>query len=197
MQSSEGWLPVQAGGNNPLAVMSVSFLLASRDNAVVWRGPKKNAMIKQFFTDVVWGKLDYLIIDTPPGTSDEQLSCIEYLKETNFLSGAVLVTTPQSVSIVDVRKEISFCKKLEVPILGMVENMSGFQCPCCGEVTDIFSRGGGEKLAIETGMKFLGRIPIELKWSEMEDTGKMSIQGEERKAVMQPFKQVIQGITSA
>lgn len=110
--------------------MSIGFMLPSLDDAVIWRGPKKNGMIKQFLRDVDWDELEYLLVDTPPGTSDEHLSIVEYLREAG-LSGAVIVTTPQEVSLLDVRKEITFCKKVGVPIIGVVENMSGFACPKC------------------------------------------------------------------
>lgn len=120
---------------------------------------KNLATIKQFLEDVVWGELDYLIIDTPPGTSDEHISICEYLM--NYQpDGAVLVTTPQLVSLTDVRKEISFCKKLQIPILGLVENMSGFACPHCDCSYNIFSSGGGESLANQTSIPFIGKIPI-------------------------------------
>lgn len=119
-------------------------------------------MIKQFLEDVEWGDLDYLIIDTPPGTSDEHISLVEYLRAANAnLHGACIVTTPQNVSLQDVRKELSFCKKLSLPLLGVVENMSGFVCPHCTECTDIFSSGGGERLATEYSVPFLGRVPID------------------------------------
>lgn len=108
-----------------LAVMSIGFLLKNRDDAVVWRGPKKTAMIKQFLTDVYWQDVDYLIIDTPPGTSDEHITVMENLKQTVKCDGAIIVTSPQAVAIEDVRKEITFCKKTGIPILGIVENMSG------------------------------------------------------------------------
>jgi Mrp family chromosome partitioning ATPase len=110
--------------------MSIGFLLPSLDDAVIWRGPKKNGLIKQFLRDVLWGELEYLLIDTPPGTSDEHLSIVQYLKPSG-LDGAIIVTTPQEVSLLDVRKEITFCKKVSVPIIGVVENMSGFVCPKC------------------------------------------------------------------
>lgn len=113
-----------------LSLMSIGFMLPSLDDAVIWRGPKKNGMIKQFLRDVDWDELEYLLVDTPPGTSDEHLSIVEYLREAG-LSGAVIVTTPQEVSLLDVRKEITFCKKVGVPIIGVVENMSGFACPKC------------------------------------------------------------------
>jgi Mrp family chromosome partitioning ATPase len=127
-QSSYGWSPVYVDEN--LAVMSIGFMLPGEDEAVIWRGPKKNGMIKQFLRDVDWAELDYLLVDTPPGTSDEHLSIVQYLKESG-IDGAVLVTTPQEVSLQDVRKEITFCRKVGIPILGVVENMSGFVCPCC------------------------------------------------------------------
>lgn len=110
--------------------MSIGFLLGSPDDAIIWRGPKKNGMIKQFLSEVDWGNLDYLLIDTPPGTSDEHLSANTYLSEAN-LSGAMIVTTPQEVALLDVRKEIDFCRKVKMPILGVIENMSVFICPCC------------------------------------------------------------------
>lgn len=110
--------------------MSIGFLLPSLEDAVIWRGPKKNGMIKQFLRDVDWEELEFLLVDTPPGTSDEHLSIVQYLKPAG-LSGAIIVTTPQEVSLLDVRKEITFCKKVGVPIIGVVENMSGFVCPKC------------------------------------------------------------------
>ncbi|KAJ3416992.1 Nucleotide-binding protein 2 [Chytridiales sp. JEL 0842] len=131
-----------------------------KDEPVVWRGPKKNAMIKQFLEDVAWGEMDYLIIDTPPGTGDEHISLAEHLKQYKP-DGAVIVTTPQDVSLADVRKELSFCKKVGIPIIGIVENMSGYVCPNCSECTNIFSKGGGEALAKEYNVPFLGCIPID------------------------------------
>eukprot|EP01121_Diplochlamys_sp_Union-15-3_P015440 TRINITY_DN5100_c0_g1_i1.p1 TRINITY_DN5100_c0_g1~~TRINITY_DN5100_c0_g1_i1.p1 ORF type:complete len:178 (-),score=26.39 TRINITY_DN5100_c0_g1_i1:24-557(-) len=140
--------------------MSIGFLLKDRNSAVVWRGPKKTTVIRQFLEDVCWGELDYLVIDTPPGTSDEHISVIGFLKNHNP-DGAIIVTTPQNVALNDVRKEISFCKSIELPVLGIIENMSGFKCPTCSECTNIFSTGGGEELAKLTGVPFLGRIPID------------------------------------
>ncbi|KAG1967769.1 cytosolic Fe-S cluster assembly factor NBP35 [Pimephales promelas] len=127
-QSGSGWSPVYVEDN--LAVMSIGFLLSSPDDAVIWRGPKKNGMIKQFLRDVDWGEVDYLIVDTPPGTSDEHLSIVQYLSGAG-IDGAVIITTPQEVSLQDVRKEIRFCKKVKLPIIGVIENMSGFVCPKC------------------------------------------------------------------
>ncbi|KAJ1929740.1 cytosolic Fe-S cluster assembly factor cfd1 [Tieghemiomyces parasiticus] len=160
-QASAGWAPVYLDATNQrLCCMSIGFLLANPDDSVVWRGPKKSAMIKQFLTDVIWGDLDYLIIDTPPGTSDEHISVVEFLKSVNP-DGAVVVTTPQNVALADVRKELNFCRKVRLPILGVVENMSGFVCPHCSECTNVFSSGGGEAMAEEFGVPFLGRVPID------------------------------------
>ncbi|XP_044253765.1 cytosolic Fe-S cluster assembly factor NUBP2 homolog [Tribolium madens] len=159
-QTDEGWVPVYTDSEQKLAVMSIGFLLSNRESAVVWRGPKKTAMVKQFLTDVCWGPLDYLLIDTPPGTSDEHISVMEALK-TVKCDGAIIVTTPQQVSIEDVRKEITFCKKTQIPIIGIIENMSGFVCPSCAECTNIFSKGGGEALAKLAQVPFLGVLPID------------------------------------
>ncbi|MCO5574865.1 hypothetical protein L7F22_028658 [Adiantum nelumboides] len=125
-QSNLGWSPVYVEDN--LGVMSIGFMLPDPDEAVIWRGPRKNGLIKQFLKDVYWGDLDYLIVDAPPGTSDEHISIAQYLKATN-VDGAIVVTTPQDVAIIDVRKEISFCKKVGIPVLGVVENMSGLLQP--------------------------------------------------------------------
>ena len=137
-------------------------MLPSRDSAVIWRGPKKNGLIKQFLKDVEWGPLDYLLVDTPPGTSDEHLSVNAYLKESG-LSGAVVVTTPQEVSLLDVRKEIDFCRKAGIKVLGIVENMSGYVCPGCKHTNRVFkaTTGGAAQLAKETGIPFLGKVPLD------------------------------------
>ena len=144
-QSAEGWSPVYLEDN--LAVMSIGFLLGNQNDAVIWRGPRKNGLIKQFLTEVNWGDLDYLVIDTPPGTSDEHLSLIQYLTFSED-DGAIIVTTPQEVALSDVRKEISFCLKTKLRILGVVENMSGFVCPHCKCQSQIFapSSGGASKM---------------------------------------------------
>ncbi|KAK2845294.1 cytosolic Fe-S cluster assembly factor nbp35 [Arthroderma sp. PD_2] len=158
--SADGWNPVWVSDN--LAVMSIQFMLPNRDDAVIWRGPKKNGLIKQFLKDVEWGEMDYLIVDTPPGTSDEHLSVNSLLKESG-VDGAVLVTTPQEVSLLDVRKEIDFCRKAGIRILGLVENMSGFVCPKCTHESQIFkpTTGGGRELAREMKIPFLGAIPLD------------------------------------
>ncbi|NXD31924.1 NUBP2 factor, partial [Spelaeornis formosus] len=175
LQCARGWLPVPAGHTLPIALMSIGFLLERPDDAVVWRGPRKNALIKQFITDVAWGDLDFLLVDTPPGTSDEHISTVEALRPHQPL-GAILVTTPQAVSVGDVRRELTFCRKAGLRVLGIVENMSGFVCPHCSECTNIFSKGGGEELAKHAGVPFLGRIPLDPQLSQSLEEGRDFIQ---------------------
>jgi len=175
-----------AGGGDQqigaLSCMSLGFILASRSDAVIWRGPKKTAMVRQFLTDVLWPPLDYLLIDTPPGTSDEHISLLEtLLKNTTpspalnptlpFLAGAVVVTTPQAISVSDVKKELNFCKKTGIRVLGVIENMAGFVCPNCAECTNVFSKGGGEVMAREFQVPFLGSVPIDPAFVELVESG--------------------------
>ncbi|ODQ53989.1 iron-sulfur cluster binding protein [Saitoella complicata NRRL Y-17804] len=195
--SSAGWIPVYADGEEKgLGVMSLGFLLKDRGNSVVWRGPKKTAMIKQFFTDVVWGEVDYLLIDTPPGTSDEHITTIESLRDYFPACSAVLVTTPQDVATADVRKELNFCRKVGLRILGVVENMSGFVCPHCSDCTNIFSSGGGEKMAQEFGVDFLGRVPIDPKFVLMiEEQNKKSLLTKyQESALCDVFRPIAEGV---
>ena len=138
-KSNSGWQPVYARDN--LAVMSIGFLLPSADDAVIWRGPRKNGLIKQFLKDTEWGALDYLVVDAPPGTSDEHLSVVQYLKRAG-VDGALIVTTPQEVAMADVRKELSFCKKVGIPVLGVVENMAGLSERCFGDEEEEEESGG-------------------------------------------------------
>ena len=152
-----------------IKVMSIGFFMPEQDRAVIWRGPMKINVIKQLLAEVNWGHLDYLVIDFPPGTGDEPLSVAQLIPDAD---GAVIVTTPQDLSLIDVRKSIDFCKQLKIPVLGVIENMSGFVCPHCENVVDIFKRGGGEKMAGEMGVPFLGRIPIEPLIVEASDNGK-------------------------
>ncbi|KAG7444308.1 P-loop containing nucleoside triphosphate hydrolase protein [Guyanagaster necrorhizus] len=168
--SSSGWSPVYVQDN--LGVMSVGFMLPSSKDAVMWRGPKKNGLISQFLKDVDWGDLDYLVVDTPPGTSDEHLSVVQYLKESG-IDGAVLVTTPQEVALQDVRREIDFCRKVGVRMLGIVENMAGFVCPKCNGESQIFkpTTGGAKRLAEETGLELLGSVPLDPRIGKSADHG--------------------------
>jgi ATP-binding protein involved in chromosome partitioning len=163
---ADGLLPVDAEG---LKVMSLGFLLPDPDQAVIWRGPLKMGAIKQFLKDVSWGDLDYLVIDSPPGTGDEPLSVCQLI---GSLDGAIVVTTPQKVAAVDVRKSITFCRELGVPVFGVVENMSGFACPKCGEITQIFSSGGGQRIASDMGVPFLGSIPMDVAIAASGDSGR-------------------------
>lgn len=148
-------LPLKISEN--LTVMSIGFLLEKRESPVIWRGPRKSMMIRQLLSDVEWGPLDLLLIDCPPGTGDEVLSIVQTLEKPD---GAIIVTTPQKLSLADVRKGINFCHELKVPVIGLIENMSGFICPHCGKKTDIFGSEGGRTLAQETAIPFLGSIPL-------------------------------------
>lgn len=161
----DGILPVDLGG---MKVMSLGFMLKSQDDAVIWRGPMKAGIIKQFLKNVAWGDLDFLVVDAPPGTGDEPLSLCQLIGR---MDGAVVVTTPQKVAAVDVRKCISFCRKLDLPVLGVVENMSGFSCPACGAVTRVFRSGGGSRLAQDMNVPFLGAIPLDPQIADCCDEG--------------------------
>ncbi|KAG8904594.1 cytosolic Fe-S cluster assembly factor cfd1 [Tulasnella sp. 403] len=174
-QSSDGWVPIFVDGATArLACMSVGFLLKRKEDSVVWRGPKKNAMIRQFLGDVRWGELDYLVVDTPPGTSDEHLSLMEHLAPLQNRLSSVIVTTPQAVALTDAMKGISFTRAVSLPVLGLVENLSGYVCPCCGEVSNVFSRGGGEELAKRENVRFLGRLPVDTELVDLLDGGSRS-----------------------
>ncbi|VTJ61878.1 Hypothetical predicted protein [Marmota monax] len=174
-QCDSGWVPVFVDQEQSISLMSVGFLLERPDEAVVWRGPKKSALIKQFVSDVAWGELDYLVVDTPPGTSDEHMAAVEALRPYRPL-GALVVTTPQAVSVGDVRRELTFCRKTGLQVMGVVENMSGFACPHCAECTNIFSRGGGEELARLAGVPFLGSVPLDPELSRSLEEGRDFIQ---------------------
>jgi Mrp family chromosome partitioning ATPase/predicted Fe-Mo cluster-binding NifX family protein len=182
-------MPVPVSAN--LVVMSIGFMLEGRDSPVIWRGPMKYQMIKQFLKDVEWGRLDYLIIDSPPGTGDEPLAIAQLLEKPD---GAVIVTTPQQVALADVRKGVSFCRSLNLPVIGVIENMSGFVCPKCGEKTDIFKSGGGENMAIEMNIPFLGRIPIDPQIVNACDSGEPYIQLYSQSQAAKSFNDAIKPI---
>lgn len=181
-------LPVELGD---MKVLSLGFFLRSTDDAVIWRGPMKMGVIKQFLKDVDWGELDYLIIDSPPGTGDEPLSVCQLVENAD---GAIIVTTPQDISIADVRRSISFCRTLHMPVLGVVENMSGFACPHCGNVTNIFKTGGGKRMADEMGVPFLGPIPLDPQVGEACDAGTPYVHHFARTETAKAFGRVIQPI---
>lgn len=156
MSMGNGIQPIMYYPN--LKVISVAFMLSSRSDAVIWRGPLKHTLIRQFLSDIHWGELDYLVVDLPPGTGDEPLSVAQTIQH---VDGAIIVTTPQEVALLDARRTITFAAKLNMPVKGIVENMSGFICPHCGKQTDIFKIGGGENASNDLHVPFLGRIPLD------------------------------------
>ncbi|XP_031462812.1 cytosolic Fe-S cluster assembly factor NUBP1 [Phasianus colchicus] len=192
-QSGSGWSPVYVEEN--LGVMSVGFLLSSPDDAVIWRGPKKNGLIKQFLRDVDWGEVDYLIVDTPPGTSDEHLSIVQYLSASH-IDGAVIITTPQEVSLQDVRKEINFCHKVKLPIIGVVENMSGFICPNCKKESQIFppTTGGAEKMCQNLNVSLLGKVPLDPQIGKSCDKGQSFLSEVPESPATSSYRNIIQRI---
>ena len=163
--SDQKVLPKQCSDN--LKLVSMQSLMQDADQAVIWRGPAKTGVIRQFVGDVQWGELDYLIIDAPPGTGDEPLSVAQTIPEAK----AVVVTTPQEVALADVRKSISFCRAIQLDVLGLVENMGPFACPCCGETISLFKSGGGEAMAQKIGVAFLGSLPFDGRVVKAFDQG--------------------------
>jgi ATP-binding protein involved in chromosome partitioning len=181
-------LPVFAMPN--LVVMSIGFLLREDDAPVIWRGPLKMGAIRQFLEEVKWGDLDYLIVDLPPGTGDEPLSVAQLMPE----SDAVIVTTPQDVALLSVRKSINFAKTLKMKILGIVENMSGMNCPHCGKKIDLFKTGGGKKAAEDFSIPFLGQIPIDPRIVEEGDKGIAFILSQDDSPVVKAFNRIVEKI---
>ncbi|VGO19950.1 Mrp/NBP35 family ATP-binding protein [Pontiella sulfatireligans] len=177
--------PISIGN---LKAMSIGFLIQNEDEALIWRGPMKMGVIKQLLGDVEWGELDYLIIDNPPGTGDEPLSICQLIENPD---GAIIVTTPQRVAAIDVRKALTFCRELKLPILGIVENMSGFSCPKCGEVVEIFPSGGGRKIAVDFNVPFLGSLPIDPAIGIACDAGTPFVQHYEQTETAGKFKDII------
>ncbi len=173
-----------------LKFMSVEPLLPEKDSAVMWRGPMKMSAIRQFIYDIEWGKLDYLVIDAPPGTGDEQMTVAQTIPD----AYAVVVTTPQEVALLDVRKSISFCKKVGMPIIGIVENMSGMICPHCGKAIDVFKRGGGERLSEETGIPFLGKVPVDPRIVTTGDAGKPILAMYPNSHTAEAFERICQNV---
>jgi len=150
-----------------LTAISIESLTPNKDDAIIWRGPLKFSAIKQFIGDVDWGDLDFLIIDSPPGTGDEPLTVAQTITDAR----AITVTTPQEVALADVRKSINFCKTVNMKIFGLIENMSGYTCPHCGEVIQLFGTGGGERTALQMGVQFLGKIPFDPRMVACGDSG--------------------------
>ncbi len=173
--------------DNGLKVISIGSLLPEKDSPVVWRGPLKMNTIQQFLGDVRWGDLDYIIFDLPPGTGDEPLSIAQLVPEPD---GAIIVTTPQEVAIQTIRRSVKFAEKVDLPVLGIVENMSGFVCPHCGEKTDVFSSGGGKELSDELDIPFLGKVPLDSEVVESGETGKPVVLEKNSKA-SDAFKDIV------
>ncbi len=178
-------IPVPVSKN--LSAMSMAFLLEDRDTPIVWRGPLKMGAIKQFLGEVAWGDLDYLVIDLPPGTGDEPLSVAQLLPDGAW---AVIVTTPQDLALLDSRKAVRFAQQLKMNVAGVVENMAGLECPHCGEMIDLFKKGGGEAAAKEMEVNFLGRVPIDPHLVIMSDLGQPYVVDEPDEPAPKAFREI-------
>lgn len=171
-------------------VVSMQSLLIDGDQAIIWRGPVKNNVIRQFITDVQWGDLDFLVIDSPPGTGDEPLSVVQAIPDAK----AVIVTTPQKVALSDVRKSINFCRTVQLEILGVIENMGPFACPCCNKIIAPFEGGGGAKMALETAVNFLGTLPFDPKVVKACDEGAPIIDHDGKSAFSQALSKSVDNL---
>lgn len=191
--AASGWAPVPV--SDSLSVMSVGFMLAAPDAPVIWRGARKTSLIKQFLRDVDWGPLDYLVVDAPPGTSDEHISVVQLLKAAS-IDGALIVTTPQEVALLDVRKEVNFCKQTGTKVIGVIENMAGFVCEHCNKCTNVFapSSGGAERMCKEMGVPFLGSVPLDPRIASASELGKSLFEGESGKAQVSPAVTALRAI---
>ena len=176
--------------NENLKVVTVQALMQDKDQAIIWRGPAKTGMIKQFVGSVAWGDLDYLVIDAPPGTGDEPLTVVQMISDAK----GVIVTTPQEVALADIRKSISFCKTVKMDTLGVLENMAGYTCPHCDQHIDLFKSGGGEKTAKAQGLNFLGSIPFDTRVVESGDEGVPLMMYEADGPFKQAFEKVVEKI---
>lgn len=183
-----------ATGPLGIRVVSMDFLLPTDETPVIWRGPLKTSAIRQFLSEFVWGELDYLFIDLPPGTGDESLSIMQFIPD---MDGAVIVTIPSEVSQIVVKKAVSFARKLNIPVLGIIENMSGFVCPKCGAKTEIFRAGGGRKIADDMDVPFLGSIPIDPKICEDSDKGMPFIINHPDSPSTKAFKEIVKKIEAS
>jgi ATP-binding protein involved in chromosome partitioning len=187
--SETGFNPVLLSPH--LRVMSIGFLLQDTDSPVIWRGPLKMGAIKQFIGDCNWGKLDYLIVDLPPGTGDEPLSVAQVIPKSD---GAIIVTTPQDVALVSVRKSINFVKKMNMPIVGIIENMSGFKCPHCNKSIEIFKSGGGLKASKDFNVPFLGKVPLDPQIVETGDSGEPFVVKNKDSDTTKAFFEIVKNI---
>jgi Mrp family chromosome partitioning ATPase len=187
--TQEAMRPVEAAPD--LAVMSVAFLNPESDAPTIWRGPLRGSVLRKFLADVEWGQRDFLVVDLPPGTGDEPLTLAQAIPDPD---GAIIVTTPQEASLADCRKAINFAHKVNLRVLGVVENMSGFVCPTCGDRTDVFSIGGGEKMAQSTNVPFLGRVPLAAEIVALSDAGKPLISDEAPEAVREAWDEIVDAL---
>jgi ATP-binding protein involved in chromosome partitioning len=176
-----------------LKVVSVEAFMPDRESAVIWRGPLKHQAIRQFVSDIDWGKLDYLVIDAPPGTGDEPLSVVQTIPEAQ----AIIVTTPQEISLADVRKSIDFCRKTNMNILGLLENMGRLVCPDCGKEIPLFSSGGGQRLASQVDIPFLGSLPFDPRIVESADQGQLSRLQPQDSPFLREFVEVVKTLVAA
>jgi Mrp family chromosome partitioning ATPase len=183
--SGMGMIPVEVFPN--LKVISMAFFIGDRDNPVVWRGPIKHNAISQFLGEVEWGNLDFLVVDLPPGTGDEPLSVAHLIKN---VSGSIIVTTPQDVALLDSRKAVTFSGILGIPVIGIVENMSGLICPYCHKEISLFKTGGGEKAARDMRVPFLGRIPIDPEMVTDCDRGMPFVMAHPNSEAAKAFKEI-------
>ena len=186
-----GFNPVSLSSH--LKVMSIGFLLPDRDSPIIWRGPLKMGAIKQFIGDCNWGNLDYLIVDLPPGTGDEPLSIAQLIPHND---GAIIVTTPQNIALVSVRKSINFVKKMNMPVVGIIENMSGFKCPHCEKDIKIFKTGGGLKASKDFLVPFLGKIPLDPRITESGDLGKPFVVINAETEAAKAFVEIVENIVN-
>jgi Mrp family chromosome partitioning ATPase len=173
-----------------MEVISIEMLMGDRDAATIWRGPLKGGVIRQFIADIEWGELDYMIIDSPPGTGDEPLTVAQTISDAQ----ALIVTTPQEVSLADVRKSINFCREVKMDILGLVENMSGLKCPYCGKIIELFKTQGGEITAQKEGLRLLAKLPFELEVVNEGDAGDISFLDNEDLLITQEFNKMVEKI---
>lgn len=183
---------VPAGVDN-LKVVSIEAFMPDRESAVIWRGPLKHQAIRQFVADIHWGRLDYLVIDSPPGTGDEPLSVVHTIPEAQ----AIIVTTPQEISLADVRKSIDFCRKTNLRILGVLENMGRLVCPDCGKQIPLFTTGGGQRLAAQVNVPFLGSLPFDPQILESADQGRLSQLNPEDSPFLTEFAAVVKNLVAA
>lgn len=181
-------LPVQYLPN--LEVISIETLVGDKDAATIWRGPLKGGVIRQFIADIEWGDLDYLVIDSPPGTGDEPLTVAQTIPDAK----AIIITTPQEISLADVRKAINFCRQVHMEILGLVENMSGLRCPYCGKIIDLFKSRGGSETAKKENLRLLATLPFEPEVVQEGDTGDISLLDNDALPITQKFNQMVDTI---